>query len=204
MVSTVMGKGFPIEKIPWEQVPQVLIFATGTGIAPIKALIESPSFQVCVISSTIIFCLNIRSRNENLYDCIMVSEMKQIALFLQNFNNGRITSLHWTSLLCIPKKLENTFKMLSRNWIQISTRLRSVWFYVDNVKCVRRLLNSSKIVELVKIAFCWISNPSLSSSFAVVHYHKHWLNWSSTTQLTADKLTRIHVGAMYVSFSLSD
>lgn len=126
MVSSVMGKGFPIEKIPWEQVSQVLIFATGTGIAPIKALIESPSFQVCNFTSTIIFPLTIRLKNENLYGCFMVSGMKLIALFLQIFNNGRTTFQHWKSLLFIPKKLESTSKMLLRNWNQILTQLRLV------------------------------------------------------------------------------
>eukprot|EP00210_Caulerpa_lentillifera_P005276 g5041.t1 len=45
-VSEVMGKGFPIERIPSERISQILIFATGTGIAPIKALIDSSSFQI--------------------------------------------------------------------------------------------------------------------------------------------------------------
>lgn len=40
-VSDVMGKGFPIEKIPASEFPVVYIFATGSGISPIKALVES-------------------------------------------------------------------------------------------------------------------------------------------------------------------
>lgn len=47
-VTSVMGKGFPIEKLPAAEVTHVWIFATGTGIAPIKALIESPSFEVTI------------------------------------------------------------------------------------------------------------------------------------------------------------
>jgi arabinosyltransferase len=41
MVSPVMGKGFPMEKVPPEAFDTMLIFATGTGISPIKALIDA-------------------------------------------------------------------------------------------------------------------------------------------------------------------
>lgn len=44
-VSPVMGKGFPVEKIPAEDHPTVLLFATGSGISPVKALIESGSLE---------------------------------------------------------------------------------------------------------------------------------------------------------------
>lgn len=44
-VSPVMGKGFPIAKLPVDQYDTVLIFATGSGIAPVKALIESADLQ---------------------------------------------------------------------------------------------------------------------------------------------------------------
>jgi predicted ferric reductase len=40
-----MGKGFPIASVPPEEVDRVLIFATGTGIGPIKALIESGALE---------------------------------------------------------------------------------------------------------------------------------------------------------------
>ncbi|PIA33475.1 hypothetical protein AQUCO_04100126v1 [Aquilegia coerulea] len=41
-LSQVMGKGFEIERIqPPEKFPTVLIFATGSGISPIRSLIES-------------------------------------------------------------------------------------------------------------------------------------------------------------------
>jgi ferredoxin-NADP reductase len=36
-----MGKGFRMERAPAEEHPTCLIFATGSGISPIKALIES-------------------------------------------------------------------------------------------------------------------------------------------------------------------
>jgi NAD(P)H-flavin reductase len=36
-----MGNGFPVEKVPPEEFNTMLIFATGTGISPIKALIDS-------------------------------------------------------------------------------------------------------------------------------------------------------------------
>ena len=45
-VSPVMGKGFPTQSVPPSQAPYLFIFATGTGIAPIKALIESGDLQV--------------------------------------------------------------------------------------------------------------------------------------------------------------
>lgn len=41
MVSPVMGKGFPLEKVPPEDFGTMLIFATGSGISPIKALIDA-------------------------------------------------------------------------------------------------------------------------------------------------------------------
>lgn len=40
-VSSVMGKGFKLDKIPPTSFPNIYIFATGSGISPIKALIES-------------------------------------------------------------------------------------------------------------------------------------------------------------------
>lgn len=40
-VSPVMGKGFPIDRLPAVTTPAVLLFATGSGISPIRALIES-------------------------------------------------------------------------------------------------------------------------------------------------------------------
>jgi NAD(P)H-flavin reductase len=40
-ISSVMGKGFPVDKIPPSSFDRVFIFATGSGIAPIKAIIEA-------------------------------------------------------------------------------------------------------------------------------------------------------------------
>lgn len=45
-VSPVMGNGFKIGQLPVDKYDTILIFATGTGIAPIKALIESEDLQV--------------------------------------------------------------------------------------------------------------------------------------------------------------
>ncbi|CAG9463970.1 unnamed protein product [Pedinophyceae sp. YPF-701] len=39
--SAIMGKGFPVGAVSAEDAPTVLLFATGSGISPIKALIES-------------------------------------------------------------------------------------------------------------------------------------------------------------------
>jgi ferredoxin-NADP reductase len=36
-----MGKGFPVDRAPAAAFPTLLLFATGSGISPIKALIES-------------------------------------------------------------------------------------------------------------------------------------------------------------------
>ena len=41
-----MGKGFNLEKAPPAEFPYLFIFATGTGIGPIKALIESHALKV--------------------------------------------------------------------------------------------------------------------------------------------------------------
>jgi arabinosyltransferase len=43
--SAAMGKGFQMDKIPALAFPSVLLFATGTGISPVKALIESGSLE---------------------------------------------------------------------------------------------------------------------------------------------------------------
>lgn len=40
-VSPVMGKGFPVANVPVSDFDTMLIFATGTGISPIKALIDA-------------------------------------------------------------------------------------------------------------------------------------------------------------------
>jgi len=44
-VSPVQGKGFPVDKIPAADYPAVLMFATGSGISPIKAVIESGALE---------------------------------------------------------------------------------------------------------------------------------------------------------------
>jgi ferredoxin-NADP reductase len=44
-VSEPAGKGFPLEKVPPSEVDTMLIFATGTGISPIKALIDADALQ---------------------------------------------------------------------------------------------------------------------------------------------------------------
>ena len=41
-----MGKGFRPERAPAQQFPTCFIFATGSGISPIKALIESNELEV--------------------------------------------------------------------------------------------------------------------------------------------------------------
>ncbi|KAJ9529694.1 hypothetical protein QJQ45_014457 [Haematococcus lacustris] len=40
-VSPVQGKGFPVDRIPAAEYPTILMFATGSGISPIKSVIES-------------------------------------------------------------------------------------------------------------------------------------------------------------------
>lgn len=44
-VSPVMGKGFRVERAPAAGHPTCLLFATGSGISPIKALIESDELK---------------------------------------------------------------------------------------------------------------------------------------------------------------
>lgn len=45
LVSAPMGNGFNVDSVPPADFPTVLIFATGSGISPIKALIESGALQ---------------------------------------------------------------------------------------------------------------------------------------------------------------
>lgn len=51
-VSPVIGSGFPVERAPAEKYPTLVVFATGTGIAPIKALIESSALDVSAAAVT--------------------------------------------------------------------------------------------------------------------------------------------------------
>ncbi len=41
-----MGKGFPLDKAPPETIKEILIFATGSGISPVRSLVESGQLQV--------------------------------------------------------------------------------------------------------------------------------------------------------------
>jgi hypothetical protein len=50
-VSPVMGKGFQVDKVPADSFSTLLMFATGSGISPIKALIESGELNVSVCMS---------------------------------------------------------------------------------------------------------------------------------------------------------
>lgn len=45
-MSPVMGKGFNLNAIPLAEVDTLLLFATGTGIAPIRALLLAERLQV--------------------------------------------------------------------------------------------------------------------------------------------------------------
>ena len=47
-VSPVMGKGFRMERAPADEHTTCLLFATGSGISPIKALIESDELEVAM------------------------------------------------------------------------------------------------------------------------------------------------------------
>ncbi|GFR44733.1 hypothetical protein Agub_g6061 [Astrephomene gubernaculifera] len=40
-VSPVMGRGFPLDRLPASSTPSVLLFATGSGISPIRAVLDS-------------------------------------------------------------------------------------------------------------------------------------------------------------------
>lgn len=44
-----MGNGFKVGQLPLDQFPTLLLFATGSGIAPVKALIESEDLQVFLL-----------------------------------------------------------------------------------------------------------------------------------------------------------
>lgn len=46
LASPVQGKGFQVEKVPPDQFPTLVIFATGSGISPVRSLIESGELQV--------------------------------------------------------------------------------------------------------------------------------------------------------------
>ena len=76
-MSQVMGKGFDVTKIPISEVDTVLIFATGTGISPIRALIEA---------------------DEN-FGGILPSKRKQVILFY----GVRLRSRFCIPFICVSK-----------------------------------------------------------------------------------------------------
>ena len=43
--SPVLGSGFPMDRAPPSSFHTMLLFATGSGIAPVRALIESGALQ---------------------------------------------------------------------------------------------------------------------------------------------------------------
>lgn len=45
-ISPTMGKGFKLDEAPPANYPEVIMFTAGTGIAPLKAIIESEALQV--------------------------------------------------------------------------------------------------------------------------------------------------------------
>lgn len=55
LVSPVMGKGFPLEKVPVDLFDTMLIFATGSGISPIKALIEAGDLDATARENVVLF-----------------------------------------------------------------------------------------------------------------------------------------------------
>lgn len=52
-VSPVIGSGFPVDRAPPAKYPTLVVFATGTGIAPIKALIESSALDVSPFAASL-------------------------------------------------------------------------------------------------------------------------------------------------------
>ena len=54
-VSPVMGKGFPVDRIGAESFKKVYLFATGSGISPIKALIESGKLNASARDQVILY-----------------------------------------------------------------------------------------------------------------------------------------------------
>ncbi len=54
-VSPVMGKGFPVDRIPADSFKKVYLFATGSGISPIKALIESGKLNAAARDQVTLF-----------------------------------------------------------------------------------------------------------------------------------------------------
>jgi len=107
-VSPVMGKGFPLDRAQPEQAPYLYIFATGTGISPIKALIESAELQVqaqviCSVqlhANPVIqlyleyvqtgLCLHAcRQTNESLSACTMEHSTRTAQHTSSSYRNGR-------------------------------------------------------------------------------------------------------------------
>ncbi len=54
-VSPVMGKGFPVDRIPADTFKKVYLFATGSGISPIKALIESGNLNASARDQVVLY-----------------------------------------------------------------------------------------------------------------------------------------------------
>ena len=54
-VSGVMGKGFPVDRVPASSFQKLYLFATGSGISPIKALIESGAVDASARENVILY-----------------------------------------------------------------------------------------------------------------------------------------------------
>lgn len=54
-VSGVMGKGFPVDRVPAESFQKLYLFATGSGISPIKALIESGAVNAAARQNVVLY-----------------------------------------------------------------------------------------------------------------------------------------------------
>ena len=53
--SAVMGKGFPVDRVPSDSFKKVFLFATGSGISPIKALIESGALNAAAREAVVLY-----------------------------------------------------------------------------------------------------------------------------------------------------
>eukprot|EP00967_Tisochrysis_lutea_P145401 scaffold272996_cov19-Tisochrysis_lutea.AAC.1 len=66
------GKGFPVDQIPAASFPTVLMFATGSGISPIKAVIESGVLEVSKRKDVRLY-YGTKSEGEGTCDVVLMS-----------------------------------------------------------------------------------------------------------------------------------
>lgn len=101
-VSPVMGNGFKVGQLPVADFDTLLLFATGSGIAPVKALIESQDLQACTAPSLVATAFR--------YPCFARprSPRQPLCKYWLQYSCGTEAKLLWLILLFLRLKIHQS------------------------------------------------------------------------------------------------